>query len=38
MILRSGRIWSHLAAGIGRLRNKLRIMVEKPPGRPMIRA
>jgi hypothetical protein len=36
-ILRSGRIRSHLAVGIRRLMNKFRMMVEKPPGRPMIR-
>jgi len=37
-IVTSGRLWSHLAAGMGRLRNKFRMMVEKPPGRSMIRA
>jgi hypothetical protein len=37
-IVGSGRIRSHLAAGIGRLRKKFRMMVEKPPRRPMIRA
>jgi hypothetical protein len=34
---RSGRLQSHLAAGMGRLRNKFRMMVKKPAGRPMIR-
>jgi hypothetical protein len=38
MTVRSGRLQSQLPAGMGTLRNKFRMMVDKPPGRPMIRA